>query len=754
VGQRPTKRKQKNQNPKKNLCMKNRPYRISLLNVFALVAALLLVVACGGPGASVKQSVTAQKQPILDDPYIWLEEIQGEKALAWVEEQNQKTFAVLKADPRYEEVRDGSEAILNASDRIPHGGIRNGFVYNFWRDDKAVRGLWRRIPLKDYVAKSDAWDVLLDVDKLATDENENWVFSGADCLPPAFERCLVTLSRGGKDAAVIREFDLKTRTFVADGFVTPEAKVDAAWVDEQTLLIGSGYDPSALTDSGYSRQLRVWKRGEPIEKARKVFEIGQQDMGAWQMVDHTRSSAAETPPLMLMMRVIDFYTSQLWVLDADLQNSWQLPTPEFAETVGVFEGRLLLLLRKPWTTASATIKAGTLVAVDLAPYLTKPAQGIAFPEPKPVILVEPDERSAILSVQVSRAEVLVSVLRDVKPQVLRLKRDASTDQWAATQMPLPSDAGVASLVGVSAFEDDFFLSYEDMLQPETQYLWRPSVGELTALRSIPARFDATGLKVEQKWATSSDGTKIPYFLAYRADMPLDGEQPTLLYGYGGFEVSRLPNYGALTGKYWLERGGVYALANIRGGGEYGPRWHQAALKENRQLAFDDFQAIAQDLIDQKITKPEKLAIWGGSNGGLLMGVSFTQRPDLFGAVICQVPLLDMMRYHTLLAGASWMAEYGNPDVPAEREYILAYSPYQRVYSDIQYPKVFFMTSTLDDRVHPGHARKMAARMIEQKHPILYFENTEGGHGGVANNKQQAEATALRFVFLMQQFGVK
>jgi prolyl oligopeptidase len=688
------------------------------------------------------------KEPLLDDPLLWLEDIQGERALAWVEAQNAKTFSILKADPRYETMRAASEAILDASDRIPHGGIRNGFVYNFWRDDKHVRGLWRRIPLKDYVAKLDAWDVLLDVDKLADADGENWVFQGSDCLPPKFDRCLISLSRGGKDAAVVREFDLNTRQFVTDGFSLPESKAWAAWIDEQTLLIGSAYDDQSLTDSGYSRAAKVWRRGTPLSEAQEVFNVEQKDMTAWQWVDLPPDGGA---PAILLGRIIDFYSSDIWMLGADLQTKWKLPIPQFAEVVGVFDGDLLLQLRKEWQAQGVTAKAGSLVAVSMAALRQPPAQGQPWAV-TPTVLVEPDERSAILSVQVSRSEVLVSLMRDVKPSLLRLKRDG--EEWTTSPLPLPAEAGVASLVGVSPYEDDFFISYEDMLQPETQYLWRPAVGELTALRALPARFDAAGLLVEQRWATSRDGERIPYFLVRGEDTPLDGQQPTLLYGYGGFEVSRLPSYGAINGKLWLERGGVYALANIRGGGEFGPRWHQAALKENRQRAFDDFQAVAQDLIDQKVTTPQKLAIWGGSNGGLLMGVSFTQRPDLFGAVICQVPLLDMMRYHTLLAGASWMAEYGDPDVPAEREYILAYSPYQRVYPDQTYPRVFFMTSTLDDRVHPGHARKMAARMLEQGHDILYFENTEGGHGGVANNKQQADASALRYVFLLQQFGMK
>ena len=727
----------------------------------ALLSAALLI-GCGssqtkGPQNPTPQDPTAEnkempedlKAEATDDPFLWLEEVQGEKPLAWARTQNEKTFSVLKKDARYEGIKDNAQAILDAKDRIPHGAIRGGFVYNFWRDDKNIRGIWRRIPLNDYLSGGEAWEPLLDIDKLAESEGENWVYHGVDCRPPDFNRCILSLSRGGKDASVKREFDLKTLSFVDGGFELPEAKSETAWLDEDTLLIGMDFGDGSMTTSGYPRTQRVWKRGTPLSSAEQIFEIEEKDVWAWGWVNE--GPAGRTT---MLIRGVTFYTSEAHLLGEDLRSTIKLPLPIDVELVGLFQNNhLVSTLRTDWETGGVTYPQGSVVSIDLRPFKKALAEGMAGEiAPTVELIFTPDERSSVRSVHISRDEILLSLLTDVKSRVARMQR--SGDAWKRVDFPLPAQAGVASLMSISEYEDDFFVLYEDPITPESLHHFNFKTGELTPVRSIPDRFDSEGMRVEQRYATSKDGTKVPYFLLLPKGFSEGTPSPTYLYAYGGFEVSMLPYYRPITGKFWVERGGVFVVANIRGGGEYGPRWHQAALKANRQLAYDDFHAVAEHLVETGVTTREQLGIHGGSNGGLLMGVALTQRPELYKAIICEVPLLDMMRYHKLLAGASWMAEYGDPDVPEEREFIKEYSPYQNVDPDADYPRVFFTTSTADDRVHPGHARKMAAKMIEQGHDLFYFENIEGGHGGVTNNKQRAMTTGLKFVYLMRELGLK
>ena len=676
-----------------------------------------------------------------DDPYLWLEEVEGKRALEWVEAQNKVSLGALRNDPRYPPFFDQVNAILNAKDRIPYGTLRGGQLYNFWRDDAHERGLWRRTSLEEYRKVESAWETVLDVDALAKAEKENWVYKGVDCLLPDGVHCLVRLSRGGKDAAVRREYNTQTKAFVPDGFVVKEAKSGLTWVDADTLLIGTDWGEGSLTESGYPRVVKIWRRGTPIETAKTLFEGKIVDIGVWPWVSHDASGKT-----VFLTRSLTFFTSISYVVDgARLQ---QIPIPEHAQVQGTFAGHLLFSLREQWRRSEdgKTYPAGALLALPLAAMHAK-AKG---PATVTTVYV-PDARTSVEGVSNTNDALYLTLIHNVKGKVLRYAPPKG-GQWTPVEVPLPKN-GAVSVATANPFESTVLFNYEDHITPDQLLEYTGSGKAPTTLKSLPARFDAKGLVVEQHEAKSKDGELIPYFLIRPEARALDGKIPTVLYGYGGFEIALTPRYTTSAGKLWLERGGAYVIANIRGGGEFGPRWHRAALKENRQRAFDDFAAVAEDLIARKITTPKHLGIMGGSNGGLLVGATFTQRPELFGAVVCQVPLLDMLRYTKLLAGASWAAEYGDPEDPKMHAVLSAYSPYHNVRADGAYPPVFLLTSTKDDRVHPGHARKMVARMMEQKHDVLYYENTEGGHAAGANLRQHAIRWALEFVFLSQRLGL-
>lgn len=702
----------------------------------SLLAALAagLLAGTGLAGAALAQQQTAQVKDMAADEFQWLEEVEGDKAIAWAREQNAKTLARLEKDPRFEPLRAEAERILTARDRIPYGSLEGGVVDNFWQDENHVRGLWRRTTVDSYRTADPAWDVVLDIDALAREENENWVYQGHLCLAPDSSRCLVRLSRGGKDAAVIREFDVEKKAFVKGGFVLFEAKQWYAWADQDTLLVASDFGPDSMTDSGYPRQVRLWKRGTELTKAPVLLTVAKDDVWARPLAIHRPEGT-----VLLLNRGPDFFTEE-WHLVGKDGKTTKLALPLTVELQGTFQGRLLLLLRAAWTVGGKTLPQGALVAVPLAEI-----EGGAAPKTAELILA-PTDTVAIQSVAIAKDAVYAALLDDVKGRLTALT--PGKDGWVRKDVALP-EAGSLRIVSTDSFSTDVLVNFASFLQPDTLYLM-PGGGAPEAIKSLPARFDAAPFTTEQRFATSADGTRVPYFIVKRKGLEPTGDAPTLMYGYGGFEISSTPSYLSPLSKAWLEAGGVYAVANIRGGGEYGPRWHQAALKENRQRAFDDFAAVAEDLVKTKVTSPKRLGIFGGSNGGLLVGTAFTQRPDLYSAVICAVPLLDMLRYNKLLAGASWMGEYGNPDIPEERAYIEKYSPYQNVKKDKDYPEVFFYTSTKDDRVHPGHARKMAARMQAQGHPVLYYENIEGGHSAAANLKQRAFITGLQGVYLMQK----
>jgi len=662
-----------------------------------------------------------------DDPNLWLEEVDGKKALEWVKERSTRDTAELEAVPEFAPIHARLLEIYNDRARIPGVQMQDAWLYNFWQDAEHVRGVWRRTFLNEYIKDQPEWDLVLDLDALAAAEGENWVWKGADFLEPDSHRCLITLSRGGGDAAVVREFDTVSRTFVENGFSLPEAKARVSWKDEDTVWVGTDFGPGTLTDSGYPRLVKLWKRGTPLASAVTVFEGEQTDVSVSGYTVVRPEGSYD-----FIQRTPEFYRGQTWLLlDGRLV---KLDVPDDAEIQGVFKNNLLVSLRTDWTVGGRTWPGAALLAIDFDAFL---AGGRGF-----TVLFTPGERVSLAGVGSTRNHLLLSTLDNVNSRLYRLT--PADGEWRQEEIALPG-LGSGGVGATSDNDDTFFISYNDFLTPASQYLVRPGQAP-TLIKTMPAHFDATGMKVEQQEAVSADGTKIPYFIFMPKDYAANGTNPTLLYGYGGFEVSMRPGYSGTTGDAWVGRGGVYVLANIRGGGEFGPRWHQAAVRENHQRSFDDFIAVAEDLIARKVTSPAHLGIVGGSNGGLLVGAAFTQRPELFNAVVCQVPLLDMKRYNKLLAGASWMAEYGNPDT-ADWDFMQKWSPYQNLDKSKTYPKVLFTTSTRDDRVHPGHARKMVKRMTDMGKPVYYYENTEGGHGAAANLNQRAYMWALTYAYM-------
>ncbi|MFF8275885.1 prolyl oligopeptidase family protein [Streptomyces lateritius] len=661
-----------------------------------------------------------------DDPYLWLEDVTDEAALAWVTERNAETEAVLAADGAFAALKERLREALDASDRIPYVTRRGAFLYNFWRDAGHARGVWRRTTLEQYRKDAPDWEILLDVDALAAAEGEKWVWDGAEVRHPDHDRALVRLSRDGADAVVVREFDLVTRSFVEDGFQVGEAKTRIGWTDADTVLVGTDFGPGSLTDAGYPRTVRRWRRGTPLEEATLVFEAEAGDVSAWGRRDTTPGYERE-----FVGRALDFFRGELYLLTSDA-TLVRIDVPEDALAYAHRE-YLIVTLKSDWLGH----RAGSLLAFGFDAFLA----GDRTAE----VLFAPDGRTALAGHSWTRHHLLLETMRDVSTRI-EVLTPAPAGAWARTGLTdVPALSAVSVVDTTPDLSDEYFLDVSGFLQPST--LYRGRIGADTEiLKQAPAHFDAAGLTVEQFFATSRDGTRVPYFVV-GPDRGPGRPGPALLYGYGGFEVSLTPFYGAVKGRAWLERGGTYVIANIRGGGEYGPEWHQAALGADRPRAFEDFAAVAADLVTRGITTPDRLGAVGGSNGGLLMGAMLTRCPELFGAIVAQVPLLDMLRFHKLLAGASWTAEYGNPDVEADRPHLRDISPYHRLSADRAYPPVLLMTSTRDDRVHPGHARKTAARLRELGHEVLLYENTGGGHAGAGDNEQAAHNNALLHTFL-------
>jgi prolyl oligopeptidase len=659
-----------------------------------------------------------------DAHYEWLEDVEGDQALAWAGEQSAKTLAEFESAPHFERYQTAALEILEADDRIAFGVLRGDQVYNFWQDATHVRGLWRRVGRSEYEAAEPEWDVVLDVDALAEADGENWVWKGA-AVDAGYSKALVMLSRGGKDATVIREFDLRTKEFVDGGFTVPEAKTFVDWIDDDTLLIGTDFGPfgeeNSLTASGYPATVRIWHRGQPLDDAVRLHEVDRAYVLLHPLVQHRAEGT-----YISLVAMPDFFTNEVLRFDPVSGEREPVNLPPDARFQGFFDGRALALLRSNWRDQ----RQGSLVALDL--------------DTDSVSLIhQPGDRSSITAASTTRDAVVVSVLDNVVGELL-VARPGGGDRWDVAPVAV-GELGTVDLMSAADDTTECFVSYNDFLTPPSLLVFDTAEPRPRTIKSQPSRFDGTDLVAEQRFAISADGTEVPYFVIGNPTVP--GPKRTLLYGYGGFEVSLTPSYAALAGRLWLERGHTYVVANIRGGGEFGPAWHQAALKLNRHKAYEDFEAVAADLVESGLTTPGQLAIRGGSNGGLLVGATFTRSPDLCAGVICAVPLLDMLRYHLLLAGASWVGEYGDPEDPTEGRYLASYSPFHQVKADVDYPTVFVVTSTRDDRVHPGHARKMVARMLDQGHDLFYYENTEGGHAAGANLKQQARLAALEYVYL-------
>lgn len=664
-----------------------------------------------------------------EDPYLWLEDVTGERALEWVRAHNGPTVDEFAGD-EFEAMRTAAREVLDTDARIPYVRRRGEYLYNFWRDADNPRGLWRRTTSESYRTDSPQWDVVIDLDALARTDGENWVWGGANVIEPDHTRALISLSRGGSDAVVVREFDMAAREFIGpdgQGFELPEAKTRIGWEDHDTLLVGTDFGADSLTESGYPRMVKRWRRGQDLTQAETVFTGSATDVVVAAGRDRTPGFERT-----LVSRAIDFFNDEVYELrDGELL---RIDAPTDA-SVSVHRQWILIDLRTDWDTGTASYRAGSLLAADYDEFLAGTAQCS--------VVFEPDAHTALHHYAWTRDRLVLVTLHDVASRV----EIVTPGDWTRR----PVDAVPANTNTVIAAADDtgdeIFLDSSGFDRP-SRLLHGPVDGPLTEIKSAPAFFDAEGLTVNQYFATSKDGTAIPYFVV----RPAAATGATLLGGYGGFEVARTPGYDGVLGRLWLARGGTYVLANIRGGGEYGPGWHTQAMRAGRHLVAEDFAAVATDLVNRGITRVDQLGAVGGSNGGLLMGIMLTAYPELFGALVCQVPLLDMRRYHLLLAGASWVAEYGDPDDPQEWEFISKYSPYQNISADAAYPPILITTSTRDDRVHPGHARKMTAALQEAGHRVAYYENIEGGHGGAADNAQAAFKSALSFSFLWRMLG--
>lgn len=700
----------------------------------ALIFGALIMGSCSSmpslPSLSLPSFGSSEQ-----DPYLWLEDIESERALTWVREQNARSLPRLEGDVRYAQLYADALAIANNRDRLPTGEVREGYYYNFWQDETHVRGIWRRSPLALYAQNAPRWETLLDLDALARAESANWVWKGATCLSGS-TRCMISLSDGGKDAATEREFDIARRSFVDGGFVVPEAKSSAVWLDENTLLVGTDWGPGTMTESGYAFVLKRWTRGTPLANAAEIIRGQAGDVGVFAGVLEDVYGAR----MPVAFESDTFFESTFWRLDTPTPQRFTLPPK--ATIQGLYKGHLIATLEQDWSpqgAAAGAIATGSLIAIAL-----DSASGLA---PAVSVLTAPDPRQSIEAVAITRDAILAAGYENVRGRLMRFSYDGRA--WVEDQVNLPT-TGSITFAGASPTDQTALATYEDFTTSDTLYALEERATRARAIRALPAQFDAQNFVAEQFEATSSDGTRVPYFVVHRRDMTLNGQNPTLLWAYGGFQVSYPPSYSPYVGKLWLERGGVYVLANIRGGGEFGPAWHQAGLRTNRQRIYDDFYAVEQDLVARNITSPRRLGIMGGSNGGLLMGVMLNQHPEMVHAAVVQVPLLDMLRFDQLLAGASWVDEYGSPSNGRERRFLRRISPYQNLRARTDFPEPFVLTSTKDDRVHPGHARKYVARMQELGMPVLYYENIDGGHAAAANLNEVARRRALEYAYLMQR----
>jgi prolyl oligopeptidase len=705
--------------------------------LLALLASTSLMTAAHADPAPTADTETRTPLSELgkDDPYLWMEEIEGTRAMDWAKAQNARTLPVLQGDARYATLESQALAILNAKDRIPGVSFAgDGTLRNFWQDKDHVRGIWRKTTLDSYRGAEPAWETILDIDALSKAENANWVFKGASCLPPEDSRCLITLSNGGKDAVSVREFDTATKSFVTGGFALPEGKQNYSWLDKDTLLVAREWEPGQVTKSGYAYVLKTLKRGQALAQAKEVFRGVETDVSVSPFVLRDADGAAVA---VIAHRGVTFFESENHLLTDTGPVKLDLPLKSSIQ--GYVDGQMVVLMEQDW--AEKGFKTGDLISFDLAALKAAPTTT------KAVLVLRPTAKQSVESVQTTRTKLVVGLLDNVKGAAKVLTHGA--EGWTSRDLALPANSAIG--LGSSSEKDErLFVTVTGYLAPTTFWLADAGSLKLEQVKASPARFDASTHVVEQFEATSTDGTKVPYFVVRPKGVKYDGTAPTLLYAYGGFQVSMTPGYSGVMGKLWLERGGTYVVANIRGGGEFGPAWHTAGLKENRQKVYDDFFAVSQDLITRKITSPRRLGIMGGSNGGLLMGVALTQRPELYNAIVVQVPLFDMIRYSQIGAGASWVGEYGDPAIPSEKAVIAKYDPYSNLKAGRNYPEVFIETSTKDDRVHPAHARKAAARLEALGYPVLYYENIDGGHAASANLAETARRQALEYVYLSRK----
>jgi prolyl oligopeptidase len=666
-----------------------------------------------------------------EDPYLWLEDVTGDKSMAWVHEHNAATEKELAGDESFRQLESNLLDVMDSDAKIPYISKAGNFYYNFWRDAKHPRGIWRRTSLSEYRKDLPQWEEVLDIDALGAAEKENWVFHGARFLKPECRRCLVFLSRGGSDACVVREFDVYAKAFVPGGFQLPESKSECSWIDVDTIFVGTDFGPGSLTTAGYPRIVRIWKRGTPLSQAKTVFEGKETDVSVTAYHDSTQGFERD-----FLVRSPTFFSSETFVLNKD-GTQRKIDIPDDAEC-DVHREWLMIKPRTPWHVGGKTYPGGVLLATRFDDFMSGKREL--------KVLFEPTETASLAGYNFTRHYMILNVLDNVKNRLTVF----TPGDWNQASFPGAPELGTVSAYAVDPDEsDDYFMNVTDFLTPSTLN-YGVIGGQPEKLKESPAFFDAAQMEISQHFTVSKDGTRIPYFQVSEKGLKPDGTHPTLLTGYGGFEISEVPYYSGIAGRAWLSKGGIYVVANIRGGGEFGPKWHQAAVRQNRLRCYEDFAAVARDLVTRKLTSVKHLGIEGGSNGGLLVGNMLTLYPQLIGAVVCEVPLLDMKRYSHLLAGASWMEEYGDPDKPEEWEYIKTFSPYQNVRADVKYPPTLFMTTTRDDRVHPAHARKMMAKMEALGCDVRYFENTEGGHGAGADNKQAAHFLSLAYRFLWQE----
>lgn len=709
------------------------------LVIVSAAGALALTLHAWAPaqaqGAYAAQTTVAKAPPTTPDgadPYLWLEDKDGARAMAWVNAQNAKTLPVLEGNSHYQALYADALQVAQSKSRIPYPRTIAGAIYNFWQDDAHVRGIWRRTTPASYLSASPQWTTVLDLDAVSSSENANWVWHGAQCDWPAETRCLIALSNGGEDADTVREFDLTKDAFVAGGFDLPRSKQNVAWENPNTILVAREWTAGDLTTSGYPYIVKRLRRGAPLESAVEVFRGEKSDVS----VNPSTFNDGTGHSITIVDRGVTFFTSQDYIVTPS--GTKRLATPEKANFQDLVDNRLILSLNQDWDVAGKHFTQGSLVAIDAAAAQADPAH-LA-----PVLIYAPGPRESVESVSATRTHLLVTIYQNVRGRAF-VFTPGPHGTWTSRRLDLADNASI-NIIDTDSRSNNAYVNLASFLTPTTLWSVNAATGKVARVKALPALFDASNDVVEQHEATSKDGTKIPYFIVHPKNMPLDGTNPTVLYAYGGFQISETPYYSGMLGKLWLERGGTFVLANIRGGGEFGPAWHDAALKTNRQRAYDDFYAVAQDLVARKITSPRHLGIQGGSNGGLLMGVEFTEHPDEWNAVDIQVPLLDMLRFEKIQAGASWVGEYGSVSVPAEKAFWEAHSPYNNLKEGVAYPEPFIWTTTKDDRVGPQHARKFAAKLSAMDVPYLFYEVTEGGHGSGANLKESAHTSALEWTY--------